>query len=166
MGRRREWPAVTAAQMREVDRAMIEDFRIELVQMMENAGAGLARLAVEAFAPSRVVVLTGHGGNGGGVNRPGIARGWGSGHLAPLGDGVSIHGFPFNWRHVIDRRVDSLVVVPAHPLGRLALDLPQSVPVPAARPLVDQLCLVETDSRLHERIVKRIADRADRPGDT
>jgi NAD(P)H-hydrate epimerase len=59
-------PAVTAAQMREVDRAMIEDFHIGLVQMMENAGAGLARLAVEAYTPSRVVVLAGRGGNGGG----------------------------------------------------------------------------------------------------
>ena len=36
------------------------------------------------------------------LNRPGFARGWGSGHLAPLGDGVSIHDFPFNWRHVVD----------------------------------------------------------------
>lgn len=66
MDRTRLCPAVTAAQMREVDRAMIEDFRIELVQMMENAGAGLARLALDAFTPSRVVVLAGHGGNGGG----------------------------------------------------------------------------------------------------
>ena len=37
------------------------------------------------------------------MNRPGFARGWGSGHLAPLGDGVSIHDFPLNWRHVVDR---------------------------------------------------------------
>ncbi len=36
------------------------------------------------------------------MNRPGFARGWGSGHLAPLGDGVSIHDFPLNWRHVVD----------------------------------------------------------------
>jgi hypothetical protein len=36
------------------------------------------------------------------VNRPGFARGWGSGHLAPLGDGVSIHDFPLYWRHVLD----------------------------------------------------------------
>ena len=27
----------------------------------------------------------------------------GSGHLAPLGDGVSIHDFPFNRCHVVDR---------------------------------------------------------------
>jgi hypothetical protein len=32
----------------------------------------------------------------------GFARGWGSGHLAPLNDGVSIHDFTFNWRHVVD----------------------------------------------------------------
>ena len=37
------------------------------------------------------------------VNRPGFARGWGSGHLAPLGDGVSIHDFTFNGSQVVDR---------------------------------------------------------------
>lgn len=66
MDRRHRCPAVTSAQMREVDRAMIEDFRIELAQMMENAGAGLARLALDAYPASRVVVLAGRGGNGGG----------------------------------------------------------------------------------------------------
>jgi NAD(P)H-hydrate epimerase len=59
-------PAVTAAQMREVDRAMIEDFHIELVQMMENAGRNLAGLAGELYGLRTVVVLAGPGGNGGG----------------------------------------------------------------------------------------------------
>ena len=59
-------PAVTAAQMREVDRAMVEDFHIELVQMMENAGRNLADLAVRHFGPRSTVVLAGSGGNGGG----------------------------------------------------------------------------------------------------
>jgi len=36
------------------------------------------------------------------VNRPGSARGSGLGHLAPLGDGVSIHDFAFNRCHVVD----------------------------------------------------------------
>jgi hypothetical protein len=36
------------------------------------------------------------------MNRPGFARGWGSGHLAPLGDGVSIHDFTFNRCQVVD----------------------------------------------------------------
>ena len=33
-----EIPYLTTEQMIEVDRAMMEDFRIELIQMMENAG--------------------------------------------------------------------------------------------------------------------------------
>jgi hypothetical protein len=37
------------------------------------------------------------------LNRPGFARGWGSGHLTPLGDGVSIHDFPLYWGHVVNR---------------------------------------------------------------
>jgi NAD(P)H-hydrate epimerase len=59
-------PAVTANQMREVDRAMVQEFHIELVQMMENAGRSLADLAQQLFAPANVAVLAGGGGNGGG----------------------------------------------------------------------------------------------------
>ena len=57
---------ITEAQMIEVDRAMIEDFHIELKQMMENAGRNLAHAVLGAFSPSRVAVLAGSGGNGGG----------------------------------------------------------------------------------------------------
>ncbi|MEX1009424.1 MAG: NAD(P)H-hydrate epimerase [Acidimicrobiia bacterium] len=57
---------MTADQMRDVDRRMIEDFHIELVQMMENAGRNLADLAVALFDPLDAVVLAGPGGNGGG----------------------------------------------------------------------------------------------------
>jgi hypothetical protein len=35
--------------MIEVDRAMMEDYRIELIQMMENAGRNLAHLARDRF---------------------------------------------------------------------------------------------------------------------
>ncbi len=59
-------PAITAAQMREVDRLMVDELHIELPQMMENAGRNLADLAIQLFAPSRVTVLAGPGGNGGG----------------------------------------------------------------------------------------------------
>lgn len=59
-------PAVTAEQMREVDRLMVEEFGIELVQMMENAGRAVADVAVAAFDPGRVLILAGPGGNGGG----------------------------------------------------------------------------------------------------
>lgn len=65
-------PYLTTDQMREVDRAMVEDYHIELIQMMENAGRNLARLAVKRFlgddpVGKRVVILAGKGGNGGGA---------------------------------------------------------------------------------------------------
>ncbi|MBE2201913.1 MAG: NAD(P)H-hydrate epimerase [Anaerolinea sp.] len=65
-------PALTVAQMIEVDRAMIEDYHIDLIQMMENAGRNLAHLARERFLGGdprgqKVVVLAGTGGNGGGT---------------------------------------------------------------------------------------------------
>lgn len=59
-------PAVTAEQMHEIDRAMVEDLGIDLARMMENAGHHLATLAIELFRPVTVVVLAGPGGNGGG----------------------------------------------------------------------------------------------------
>lgn len=65
-------PYVTTDQMIEVDRAMIEDYRILLIQMMENAGRNLAHLTRDRFLArqpigKRVVVLAGTGGNGGGA---------------------------------------------------------------------------------------------------
>jgi NAD(P)H-hydrate epimerase len=65
-------PYLTTEQMVEVDRAMIEDFHIELIQMMENAGRNLAHLARVRFLGGdprgkKVVILAGSGGNGGGT---------------------------------------------------------------------------------------------------
>ncbi len=57
---------LTGAQMIEVDRIMIEDLQIELIQMMENAGRNLAQLILTRFSPNSVTVLAGSGGNGGG----------------------------------------------------------------------------------------------------
>jgi NAD(P)H-hydrate epimerase len=67
-----EIPYLTTDQMVEVDRAMIEDFEIKLIQMMENAGRNLAHLARGRFLDGnprgkKVVVLAGSGGNGGGA---------------------------------------------------------------------------------------------------
>jgi len=57
---------LTTEQMIEVDRVMIEDLHIELIQMMENAGRNLARTALDLFSPGHVTVCAGSGGNGGG----------------------------------------------------------------------------------------------------
>jgi NAD(P)H-hydrate epimerase len=58
--------ALTADQMREVDRVAVERFGLLLIQMMENAGSRLAELAMRRFQPTAVTVLSGRGGNGGG----------------------------------------------------------------------------------------------------
>src|SRR6516165_4199445 len=76
-------PAVTADQMREIDRIMVEDLHIELVQMMENAGRSLANLAQRRFHPASVLVIAGVGGNGGG----GLVA---ARHLANRGTRVSV----------------------------------------------------------------------------
>ncbi len=96
-------PYLDTNQMIEVDRLMIEDYRIELIQMMENAGRCLAILAKERFLSSdlrgkRVVVLAGSGGNGGGA--------------------MVCARRLFNWgadiRVYTTRKKDALKAVPAH----------------------------------------------------
>ena len=63
-------PALTTEQMVEVDRLMIEEYGISLLQMMENAGRNLAELALrmlnENGKSKRVAILCGSGNNGGG----------------------------------------------------------------------------------------------------
>lgn len=64
-------PFLTAEQMREVDRLMMEEYGVLLTQMMEHAGRNLGQLARTRFLGGnpqrrRVVVLAGVGGNGGG----------------------------------------------------------------------------------------------------
>jgi NAD(P)H-hydrate epimerase len=80
-------PAVTADQMREVDRIATTETGPGLLQMMENAGRSLASLAIELMGPhwkaSKVMVLAGGGGNGGG----GICAGR---HLANRGVPVTL----------------------------------------------------------------------------
>jgi NAD(P)H-hydrate epimerase len=80
-------PAVTAAQMREIDRICLEETGPNLYQMMENAGRNLAQLALEKVGAdwyaAEFLVLAGSGGNGGG----GICA---ARHLANRGAGVKL----------------------------------------------------------------------------
>ena len=65
-------PAVTADEMREVDRVAVEDVGLDLVRMMEHAGRGLAGVVIDRIDTDggrgdvSVTVLAGNGGNGGG----------------------------------------------------------------------------------------------------
>ena len=117
-------PYLTTEQMVEVDRAMIEDARIELIQMMENAGRNLAHLARRRFLNGdpvgrRVVVLAGTGGNGGGA-LVGARRlhNW----------GVDIHVF-------ITRTPDRFAPIPRHQLDILTR---MRVPVATADRITDE----------------------------
>jgi len=61
-------PALTAEQMREVDRIAVEEFGLGILQMMENAGRNLAENVMDMLgrASGAVTILAGGGGNGGG----------------------------------------------------------------------------------------------------
>jgi NAD(P)H-hydrate epimerase len=80
-------PWLSVGQMREVDRIMVEELRISLVRMMENAGRSLAQLARRLLGGDArgraILVLAGPGGNGGG----GLVA---ARHLALAGAGVMV----------------------------------------------------------------------------
>ena len=63
-------PFISTQQMIEVDRLMIEEYGIQLIQMMENAGRNLAELSRRLLggdtSAKRIAVLCGAGNNGGG----------------------------------------------------------------------------------------------------
>lgn len=100
---------LTRDEMIEVDRVMIDDVGIGLLQMMENAGRNLAQLAIERYRPSSVTVCVGSGGNGGGGMV--AAR-----HLANRGVDVTV---------VPTRSEDELSGVPKHQFGALTrMDVP------------------------------------------
>ena len=103
-----EIPELTTDEMVEVDRAMVEDYGIDLTRMMENAGRALALLARARFfdgdvTGQRVAVLAGSGGNGGG----GLvcAR-----RLSAWGADVEVH---------VSRSVGEVAGVPGEQLGIL-----------------------------------------------
>lgn len=78
--------AVGRSTMREIDRIAVEETGPSLLQMMENAGRAMAQLVLERLntpRESRVLVLAGVGGNGGG----GICA---ARHLAPRVDRIDV----------------------------------------------------------------------------
>lgn len=125
-------PSLTTAQMIEVDRAMIEDYRIELIQMMENAGRAFAELARRqmrgAVQGSSVVVLCGSGNNsGGGMTAARRLHNWGA-----------------NVTVVLSKPVDEIRGVPAH-----QLDILQRMKIP----IFDSASLPSTPSLILDAII-------------
>ena len=101
---RQELPALSTAQMVEVDRLMIEDYGILLIQMMENAGRNLADLALAMLGGDvldrPILALAGRGNNGGG----GLVA---ARHLANRGADVQV---------MLARSMEDFSGVPAHQL--------------------------------------------------
>ena len=94
--------------MAAVDQAMVEDYGIDLIQMMENAGRALAALARDRFLDGdpegkTMVVLAGSGGNGGG----GLVAGRG------------LHGWGATIRTVLAHEPDRFAQVPSKQLAIL-----------------------------------------------
>ena len=102
-------PAISVDQMREVDRIMVEDLHIELIQMMENAGRCLAHHVRSELGGDvrrrRIAVLAGSGGNGGG----GLAAArrlaiWGADVTVLLGqEADAVHGVPGHQLAILQR---------------------------------------------------------------
>ena len=121
-------PHLTTDHMIEVDRAMIEDFGIELIQMMENAGRGLARLAMCRFlthsaASKKVLVLAGRGGNGGGaLVAARRLHSWGAHvEIALTGPADSFKGIPRHQLAIVEH-----LNIPIHEQS-LSFDVPELV---------------------------------------
>ena len=114
-------PYLTTAQMIEVDRAMMEDYKIGLIHMMENAGGCLAHLARIRFCAGdprgkNITVLAGTGGNGGGA----------------LVCARRLHNYGAEVRVILTRADDRFTAVPAQQLEILRN---MKVPLAQADPL-------------------------------
>src|SRR2546428_12824006 len=62
-------PALSSKEMAELDRRLVEDFRIDLSMMMENAGRSVAtqaRTMMGRVEGKKILVMAGKGNNGGG----------------------------------------------------------------------------------------------------
>lgn len=125
-------PTVTVDLMREVDRLMVEEVHIELIQMMENAGRCLAqhvRSELDGDARGRrITVLAGSGGNGGG----GLAA---ARRLSIWGAEVTV---------LLGKDIESMRGVPGHQLAIL-----QRIGVPITSPPAS----VDADLRLADQVV-------------
>ncbi len=121
-----EIPWLDTEQMIEVDRAMMEVYRIDLVRMMENAGRCLAILARERFLDGspvgkHVTVLAGSGGNGGGA-LVAVRR---------------LHNWGANVKVLLAQKAEKMTSVPGHQLdilSRMGIDI---VVEPVVQPSID-----------------------------
>ena len=131
------FPALTAEQMARVDRAMIDELGLDVLQLMELAGRAVATFARERFLGGdprgkRVLVLAGSGGNGGdGLVAARRLIGWGADVRVGLSHPpVSLRGAAAHQHRILER----LGIHPAPPVPSAVL-----APLPDADLLIDAL---------------------------
>lgn len=110
--------AVTAAEMREIDRRAIEDYGIPGVALMENAGRGAAHTALQMLGPkrlARVAIVCGSGNNGG--DGYVIAR-----HLHNAGHAVTV------WLLAPRDRITGDAAINLHIIEKMRLDIRPALP--------------------------------------
>ncbi len=119
---------VDTEQMIEVDRAMVEDFHIDLIQMMENAGRNLAALGRERFLDGdpigkRIAIMAGSGGNGGGaLVAARRLHNWGSDVRVLLGQApAGMTGVPWHQLNILQRMGVAGADIPVEP-GEIDMD--------------------------------------------
>jgi NAD(P)H-hydrate epimerase len=127
------FPAVTPDQMSRVDRLMVDELGVDVLQLMELAGQAVAVWARERFLGGdargkRVVVLAGSGGNGGdGMVAARLLHAWGARPAVWLShDPATLRGAAAHQMHALTR------------LG-LPLTTPEDPDEPIALPPADLL---------------------------
>jgi NAD(P)H-hydrate epimerase len=105
------FPAVTAAQMARVDRVMLDELGVDVLQLMELAGRAVATVARERFLGGDprgrpVLVLAGGGGNGGdGLVAARLLHAWGAEVIVLLDRDPASLGGPAAHNHTILERL-------------------------------------------------------------
>jgi hydroxyethylthiazole kinase-like uncharacterized protein yjeF len=146
-------PVVTAAEMRELDRATIEEIGLPGVTLMETAGRGVAAAAARMVpAGGRVAVVCGPGNNGGdGFVAARVLRGQGVDATAYLAAGAgAIRGHARDHLGVLERAggvalaIDTPAALEAHraALAGAALVVDALFGVGLARPIEGHLAAV------------------------
>ncbi len=104
------FPAVTTAQMTRVDRVMIDELGVDVLQLMELAGRAVATVARERFLDGdprgrRVLILAGGGGNGGdGLVAARLLHAWGAEVVVMLDrDPAALGGSAAHNHAILDR---------------------------------------------------------------
>ncbi len=142
-------PALTAAEMARVDRILMDDLGLDVLQLMEVAGRAVAAFARDRFfnrrvEGSRILVLAGSGNNGGdGLVAARFLRAWGAEVAVWLThDPAALRASDRSARRPVVRQLailDAMGLPASNPASEPADPAGASVALPEADLLIDAL---------------------------